>query len=216
MDHMMPEMDGQEATRAIRALGGSFAELPIAALTANAMAGMRESFLAGGFNDFLAKPIDMALLAAVLRKWIPAAKQRSVPAGGESAPEEGETSLPEIEGLDMAAGLASLDGSPGLYRELLRVFLTDVEARVALLETSPDAAGLSDFIISVHALKSSLAYIGANALSESAAGLELAGRDGDLASNGDRLASFREGLAALAARIGKALADAGGAGPERT
>jgi CheY-like chemotaxis protein len=216
MDHMMPEMDGLEATRAIRALGGRFTELPIAALTANAMAGVRESFLAAGFNDFLAKPIDTAILDAVLLKWIPAAKRQGVPTGGESAPAEeaGETPLPEIEGLDMAAGIARLDGESGLYRELLRVFLNDLEARFAVLESSPDAAGLPAFIISVHALKSSLAYIGANALSESAAGLELAGRNGDLAGIGDNLAPFREGLAALAARIGEATAGSAPAGPE--
>jgi CheY-like chemotaxis protein len=211
---MMPEMDGQEATRAIRALGGSFAELPIAALTANAVAGMREKFLENGFNDFLAKPIDTALLDAVLRKWIPDAKQRSVPEGGESAPYEAGETLPAIEGLDMAAGIARIGGAPGRYRELLRVFLTDVEARFGLLEASPDAAGLPAFIIAVHALKSALANIGANALSESAAGLELAGRNGDLALIGGKLASFREGLAALAARIGEALAEADGAGLE--
>ncbi|MDR1840872.1 MAG: response regulator [Holophagales bacterium] len=76
MDHMMPEMDGMEATAAIRALGGRFAELPIAALTANVVSGMKEKFLAGGFNDFLAKPIDTEDLDTALKNWIPAAKRR--------------------------------------------------------------------------------------------------------------------------------------------
>jgi len=207
MDHMMPEMDGMEATGAIRALGGPFATLPIAALTANAMSGMRERFLAGGFSDFLAKPIDTVLLDALLRKWIPMDKQQSLPADLESAPEEAESALPEIEGLDTAVGRARVGGSAGLYRELLRMFLHDVEARSALLEAGPEAEGLSAFATAVHALKSGLGNIGALALSESAAALERAGRDGDLAAIQDRLPVFRADLAALAARIGEAAAE---------
>gem|GEM_PF-3742686 len=78
MDHMMPEMDGMEAVAAIRALGGHFLELPIAALTANAVAGTREMFLANGFDDFLAKPIETADLDSLLQKWIPIEKQQSI------------------------------------------------------------------------------------------------------------------------------------------
>ena len=81
MDHMMPEMDGMEALAAIRALGGRFSELPIAVLTANIIAGMKEIFLANGFNDFLAKPIAHGELDALLQKWIPAAKRQNVPDG---------------------------------------------------------------------------------------------------------------------------------------
>jgi len=72
-------MDGMEATAAIRALGGRFAQLPIVALTANIAAGMKEKFLANGFNDFLGKPMDTAELDALLQQWIPLAKQRSAP-----------------------------------------------------------------------------------------------------------------------------------------
>jgi CheY-like chemotaxis protein len=84
MDHMMPEMDGMEATAAIRALGGRFTELPIVALTANAVSWMKEMFLANGFNDFLAKPIATNELDALLQKWIPAAKQQRVSATDKS------------------------------------------------------------------------------------------------------------------------------------
>ncbi|MCL1893494.1 MAG: ATP-binding protein [Holophagaceae bacterium] len=75
MDHMMPEMDGIEATIAIRALGGSFAELPIIALTANVLSGMGDMFLENGFNDFLAKPIETPKLDFILQKWVPREKQ---------------------------------------------------------------------------------------------------------------------------------------------
>ncbi|MCL1956894.1 MAG: response regulator, partial [Fibromonadales bacterium] len=73
MDHMMPQMDGIEATKLIREEG--YKELPIIALTANAISGIKEMFLANGFNDFLSKPIDTVKLNAVLAKWIPKEKQ---------------------------------------------------------------------------------------------------------------------------------------------
>jgi CheY-like chemotaxis protein len=217
MDHMMPEMDGLEATGAIRALGGPFASLPIAALTANVMSGMKERFLAGGFSDFLAKPIDTVLLDALLRKWIPIDKQLSLPADAEDAPEEGAETpaiegLEAIEGLDAAAGLARIGGSSGRYRELLRMFLQDVEERSDLLAAGPETAGWPYFTTAVHALKSGLANIGAQGLSESAAELERAGREGDLAVIREKLASFREGLAALTARLNEATAESGEAG----
>ena len=71
MDHMMPEMDGIEATREIRKLGGEFEALPIVALTANAVQGAKEMFLANRFNDFISKPIDPEELKEIIIKWLP-------------------------------------------------------------------------------------------------------------------------------------------------
>jgi len=209
MDHMMPEMDGMEATIAIRALGGRFAELPIVALTANVISGMKEIFLTNGFHDFLAKPIETADLDALLQKWIPAAKQQNVAVDSGLAPKDdlAAETFPAMEGVDIAAGIARVGGSPGRYRELLQIFLRDAKAGFALLEAHPDRAGLP-FTTFVHALKSGLANIGANALSKSAAVLENAGRKGDLAAIRDNLVSFREELAALMARIRDATAAA--------
>ena len=76
MDHMMPGMDGVECFRLIREkVGTYFKQVPIIALTANAIAGSREMFLAEGFNEFIAKPIDTALLNEILHRFIPAEKQ---------------------------------------------------------------------------------------------------------------------------------------------
>ncbi|MDR1043566.1 MAG: response regulator [Candidatus Adiutrix sp.] len=71
MDQMMPEMDGLETTANIRAMGGAMSEIPIIALTANAMAGVKETLLASGMNDFLSKPIQRDELSDILAKWIP-------------------------------------------------------------------------------------------------------------------------------------------------
>ena len=72
MDHMMPELDGIEAARMIRGIGTSYTDkLPVVALSANAVKGMEDEFLVGGMNDFLPKPIDLEMLNAVLKKWLP-------------------------------------------------------------------------------------------------------------------------------------------------
>ena len=79
MDHKMPEMDGIETTRRIRAMGNEepyYKNVPIIALTANAVSGTKEMFMENGFNDFLSKPIDTIKLNSVLEKWIPKEKQK--------------------------------------------------------------------------------------------------------------------------------------------
>ncbi len=76
MDQMMPEMDGVEATLRIRAMGGHNASVPIVALTANAVSGVREALLNQGFSDYLSKPIDPAALYACLLRWLPTEKAK--------------------------------------------------------------------------------------------------------------------------------------------
>ncbi|MDE6388472.1 MAG: response regulator [Lachnospiraceae bacterium] len=72
MDHMMPELDGIEAAKMIRAIGTPYTDnLPIVALSANAVKGMEAEFLVGGMDDFLPKPIDLEMLGAILKKWLP-------------------------------------------------------------------------------------------------------------------------------------------------
>jgi len=71
MDHMMPGMDGTEAIREIRKLGQKYEKLPIVALTANVISGIKEMFIANGFNDFMAKPIRIQDMNEILKKWMP-------------------------------------------------------------------------------------------------------------------------------------------------
>ena len=71
MDCQMPGMDGFEATKAIRALPSDISQIPIIAVTANALPGQREKCLATGMNDYISKPIQTGLLAATLQKYLP-------------------------------------------------------------------------------------------------------------------------------------------------
>jgi CheY-like chemotaxis protein len=209
MDHMMPEMDGMEATHAIRNMNDERCRtMPIIALTANAVSGMKEMFLENGFNDFLSKPIDTSKLDAVLKKWIPADKCLNAPEDGENVPESAkleEMALPKIAGVDMAAALARIGGSQSRYLALLEIFCRDAEAGFALLRKEPDDASLCSITTLVHALKSALANIGADNLSQTAALLEKAGRTADLSMLRDKLPLFREELAALMERLGKVM-----------
>ena len=207
MDHMMPDMDGVETTAAIRAMGAEddyYARVPIIALTANAISGMREMFLANGFNDFLSKPIEIAKLDDILERWIPREKRAEAPCA--KAMENGAY-LPEIAGVDVAFGLAQVGGSSESYLNLLEVFRHDAESRLSDLVRSP-REDLKLFTTNVHAMKAALANIGAQELSHVAASLEAAGRQGDVLYIEQHLDGFRVSLISLNSKISKALAAA--------
>jgi DNA-binding response OmpR family regulator len=121
---MMPDMDGIEAMTRIRALEGEyFKRLPIVALTANALSGMKEMFLSKGFDDYLAKPIEISRLNALIEKWVPEGKRRVV--GGVAASPAACSRKLEIDGLDTEKGLAMAGGSETAYREILELFCRD-------------------------------------------------------------------------------------------
>jgi signal transduction histidine kinase/CheY-like chemotaxis protein len=222
MDHMMPDVDGIEATAAIRAWEESLKEqgiarnaVPIIALTANAVFGMREMFIEKGFNDFLAKPIDISKLDEMLALWIPKEK-RAVSSEQLAVSKEGESdgqlsdnfpnsSLSSIPGVDTTKGIAMTGGTEALYRQVLALFQKDALDRLPKLQALPDETALPLFITNVHALKSASASIGAAEVSEQAAKLEAAGKSADLAYIKDNLPNFTEHLTQLAKNIRAAL-----------
>ncbi|MDR1545201.1 MAG: response regulator [Deltaproteobacteria bacterium] len=215
MDHMMPEMDGMEATAIIRSMSEERCRtMPIIALTANAMTGMREMFLENGFNDYLSKPIDTAKLDETLKKWIPEGKRRKATDNGASPTEA--SSFPEMAGVDVVSGLARMGGSRKRYLALLEAFRRDALDGFERLEKAPDDAALRSFTTLVHGLKSAAANIGANGLSQAAARLEQAGREGDMTVIGAQLPDFRADLAALTTRIEEIAAAAPSGDDEKT
>lgn len=129
MDCQMPIMDGYEATRNIRN-NESFKQLPILAMTANAMAGDKEKVLEAGMNDHITKPINRRRLFLTMAKWIKPAQPLLKKAPKEKI--EDPVSIPEIKGINLNAGLAICNDSPSLYLSLLKNLVeqeSDFEAR---------------------------------------------------------------------------------------
>ena len=169
MDHMMPELDGVETTHIIRRSHYDYDDIPIIALTANAMEEMRSKFLAEGMNDFLAKPIEMRLLVRILLKWLPKDKIQ------KASTELKKTSDKlDVADLDTEAALRYL-GSEELFWKVLEDFYKIIDKKSALIEKNYQKADWKNYTIEVHALKSAARQIGATKLSEHAAALEAAG-----------------------------------------
>ena len=183
MDHMMPKMDGVETTARIREMGKKdpyFAVVPIVALTANAMKGVREEFLQKGFNDFLPKPIELDKLDAVLKAWVPEDKQKPpapTPGGfGVGAHPRGS---PPPAGDRRGPGHVLLRYRPGLPQETLFLFREQIPGRLRRIRKAWEAHAPEDYVIEVHSLKSAARWIGAMDLGDDAEALEMAGREGD-------------------------------------
>jgi signal transduction histidine kinase/HPt (histidine-containing phosphotransfer) domain-containing protein/ActR/RegA family two-component response regulator len=210
MDHMMPGMDGIETTRIIREYRSEYTEsLPIIALTANAIVGMKEMFLENGFNDYLSKPIDRSRLDEILVRWMPDPDvfkaAEGLPPGSMETPPSAGSGIPPITGVDMAQGIALTGNSPELYRDILVLYCRDVANRLAILSEIPQPEKLPEFAIHVHAIKSASANIGAGEICGRAAGLEAAAKNGDILFIERRLGDFTTDLCALTGRIQTAL-----------
>jgi CheY-like chemotaxis protein len=203
MDHMMPKMDGIETTQEIRKLGQEYENLPIIALTANAVAGMKEMFLSSGFNGFISKPIVIQELDAVLKEWLP---RREVTQGIEpETPETADTGaydiildgVSAIDEINMELGLSRFSGDKDMYCNTLDMFYKNLPAACDNMTAFLEAKNLKDFMIIVHSIKSQLATIGAMRLSETASDLETASNNQETELCERQFPAFKEKLLSL-------------------
>ena len=178
----MPVMDGVTATRAIRQ-NPQWAQLPVVAMTANAMEQDRQQCLAAGMNDFVSKPIEPDQLWQALLRWIPPRQSpvvnRELSSGNVSLLDTSGTAipLPTLEGLDTELGLRRVMGNQQLYRNLLRKFARSQQDAVTQIRHALQA---KDHLLAerlAHTLKGVAGNIGASALQEQAATLERAIRE---------------------------------------
>ncbi|MDR2570410.1 MAG: response regulator, partial [Oscillospiraceae bacterium] len=189
MDHMMPKMNGIEATKQLRALG--YIE-PIVALTANALAGQADVFLQNGFDAFISKPIDTRQLASVLNKLIRDKQPMDVieAARRESNSQQSKKIVPkriadgvmidkDIDGLDIVKGLKRYDSDDKVYLSVLRIYAAGIRSMLDTIEVVNED-NIKDYEISVHGIKGSSLDIFANHVAESARRLEEAAKNGDL------------------------------------
>ena len=167
MDVQMPEMDGIEATRRIRG-DPKAAALPIIAMTANALNGDEEAFLAAGMNDYVAKPIDRNALLAALRRQLGRKPAREVP--GVTAPQ------PSIPGVDMQGAYARLGVSRETLERLLARFAEGLPRGLAVLAAAVAARDHDAVRLHAHSLSGSAGTLAVDRLRWAAAALEAAGR----------------------------------------
>ena len=181
LDHMMPEMDGIETLHNLRSRDRCpNSDTTTICLTANAISGAREQYLAEGFDDYLTKPIEAEKLEDMILRYLPEEKViRS--AGDDEEPEE--TELPEwlfeCEGIDPLEGVKNSGGNEG-YLNVLNGFYGAISEKADEIEHYYDTGDYGNYTIKVHALKSSARIIGAAELSEKARLLEMAGKSDDL------------------------------------
>lgn len=200
MDHMMPVMDGIEATEIIRRDCGENGTAPvIVALTANVMEGMRERFLSSGFHDFIAKPLDRKELGQLLTRWIPEERRQTVSVGEE------EKSLDpndfQIQGIDIGVASRYYVGDKEGFANLLELYYMDGQRKKELLREL-SVSDISRYCVEVHGLKSASANIGATEVSDMARAHENAASKGDSEFIEQNLAGLLETYETLLLQIG--------------
>ncbi len=182
MDHMMPKMDGVEAMKRIRTdLSREKRDVPIVALTANAVSSAKEMFLREGFNGFVSKPIELAELERVLRKVLPASKLKEEEKSYTMQKKPVVKSLKDLEktGVDTASGIRYCVNDEDFYKTLLLQYAQDSTEKITKLEKYLSDGDLDNYSIIVHAIKSTSKTIGAEELSNMAKNLEESSKNGD-------------------------------------
>lgn len=181
MDHMMPELDGIETTHIIRRFHPEYNDVPIIALTANAVEGTKELFCREGMNDFVAKPIELRMLAAKVRQWLPVEKIQKVYGTMTSDKSMKKAEQIVVGDLNVKFAMEFLV-SEELFWKVLKVFYLSIDKKVKLIKSMEEAEDWTGYTIEVHALKNCAKQIGAISLSDKAALLEKAGNARDAAT----------------------------------
>lgn len=183
MDHMMPDIDGVEATGMIRNMEDEYYKtVPIIALTANAVSGAREIFMKAGMNDFVAKPIEISALDRVLKTWLPKDLQEIPKEENEKKTPKEKQQNPKAEENDLfnpEMGIFYMGGDSDTYKKILDLYVKKGSQKRAYIQQLFDEKSWKNYVIEVHALKSTSLTIGAKELSERAKELELAGKAGN-------------------------------------
>jgi len=219
MDHMMPEMDGIEVTCMIRGLddedknskGEYYKNVPIVALTANAVLGAKEMFMKNGFNDFLEKPIETSKLNRVLEKWIPYQKRKKY--DGEKIELIPAAFELKINGIDIKAGMSMTGEKFDDYIKTLTVFYKDCTDYISKIRECMKTGNISLYTTYVHAIKSAAASIGAEEISDFAKRLEEASKS-TISFIQENTEEFLEKLKILIQNISSAISGISGKQPE--
>ena len=189
MDQMMPGMDGIEATQKIREIGTDYAKnIPVIALTANAIVGNEEMFLSKGFQAFLSKPIDISRLDSVIRQWIrdkDKEKQYAVEENDTVGYDQSDSETVSIfrgkgvAGLNINKGIKRFGGNERSYLEILRAYTANTKKILDTIDTVNEE-NIKSYEITIHGVKGSNYSICADRLGDLAKKLEHAAKAKDL------------------------------------
>ncbi len=198
MDVQMPEMDGLDATSAIRAWEkAAGTHIPIIAMTAHAMKGDRERCLAAGMDGYTSKPIRIEELQQAIAQLITPSKPTRVPASKMKQAEDV---------IDHAALLEGVDGNRPLLRKLIRLFLEDFPQRLAEIKDAIDSSDAIALERAAHTLKGSIGNFAANRAFAAAQRVEIMGRGRALTKVVDAYATLQSELESLSDELLKLMA----------
>ncbi|MBF0229780.1 MAG: response regulator [Desulfamplus sp.] len=181
MDCQMPEMDGYEATEKIRqgAAGMENMNVPIVAMTANAVTGDREKCIAAGMSDYISKPINPDIFSQVLERWlIDTDSLESHDNIIDNYATNKKSSNLDI--FDSAELLDRVMGDEELATSLVKIFLADTPNEIAKLQEAVEKKDIKEVAANAHKLKGAAAIIGSAALKQVAEDIEFSGRNGDI------------------------------------
>lgn len=200
MDHMMPELDGVETTHIIRRFHTEYNDVPIIALTANAVDGVKDMFLKEGMNDFIAKPIEHKVMVSKIKQWLPIEKIQKTDTIPNAVNKTDFATKIVVGDLDIVSAVKML-GSEKLFWSVLKDYYRVIDKKSRLIKELMEKEDWAGYTIEVHALKSASKQIGAISLAEKAATMEKAGNMRDVAQirrlTGVMLKQYREYLTVL-------------------
>ena len=177
LDHMMPEKDGIETLHELKAQTKNLNQNTLAVcLTANAISGAREKYIAEGFDDYLTKPINPDKLEEMLLKYLPTEKIKSPAEDDVEISEQNKTVPANYKNINAEVGLQYSAGMEDVYKNILETFCRLKEEKKTAMQTAFESEDWKNYTIFVHALKSTSLQIGGEKLSASAKELEMSGK----------------------------------------